>query len=171
MYAIINTSGRYLSIKDLRIVLSPRERIDLDSVCERRQIEESSHLKDALKKGYIKVVVKDRIGFDASTLNVNSEKQSSNLTKNDLDNLRNEISNIINDAIKGISVSSVSVNSHVTSEPNSVEQNIDSSILEQIHKKAINRLMDSTEGKVSAEDQVKVNININKKIDELENLL
>lgn len=31
--------------------------------------------------------------------------------------------------------------------------------------------MDSTEGNVSAEDQVKVNININKKIDELENLL
>lgn len=171
MYAIINTSGRYLSIKDLRIVLSPRERIDLDSVCERRQIEESSHLKDALKKGYIKVVVKDRIGFDGSVLNGNSEKQASNLTKNDLDNLRNEISNIIKDAIKGISVSSVSVNSQVVSESNHVEESIDSSVLEQIHKKAINRLMDATEGNVSAEDQVKINININKKIDELENLL
>lgn len=171
MYAIINTSGRYLSIKDLRIVLSPRERIDLDSVCERRQIEESSHLKDALKKGYVKVVLKDRAGFDGFGLNVNSEKQVSNLTKNDLDNLKNEISSIIKDAISGISISSVSVNSQDAKVSDSVEEAIDSAVLEQIHKKAINRLMDSTEGKVSAEDQVKVNININKKIDELENLL
>lgn len=171
MYAIINTSGRYLSIKDLRIVLSPRERIDLDSVCERRQIEESSHLKDALKKGYVKVVLKDRAGFDGLSLNNNPENHGSNLTKNDLDNLRNEISNIIKDAIKGISVSSASVGPQNVQSSESVEQSIDSSILEQIHKKAINRLMDSTEGNVSAEDQVKVNININKKIDELENLL
>ena len=32
MYSIVNTSGRYLSIQDLRIMLSPRERIDLDNV-------------------------------------------------------------------------------------------------------------------------------------------
>lgn len=171
MYAIINTSGRYLSIKDLRIVLSPRERLDLDSVCERRQIEESSHLKDALKKGYIKVVVKDKNGFDGFVNGLGNANVGTNLTKNDLDNLRNDISNIIKDAIKGMSVSSVTANSEKSSISDSSEESIDSSVLEQIHKKAINRLMDTAEGNVSAQDQFKVNINISKKVDELENLL
>ena len=167
MYAIVNTSGRHLSLQDLRVMLSPRERIDLDSVCDRRDIEASAHLKHALKKGYVKVVLKDREGHDFGV-------QQSAITKDDLNKIKSEIENIIKDAIKSMPSSTVVVqNSTQGGVSVDSEHNIQMSdeVLDHIHKKAVDRLMNNTEKTVDVKSVKTSNLNIKKNLDELEDLL
>lgn len=167
MYTIVNTSGRHLSIQDLRIVLSPRERIDLDTVCERRDIESSVQLKHALRKGYVKVVIKDKEGFDAS-VNI---KKSSGITKEDLDKIKIEVMAMIKETISQIKDNSIGNReiSEISSLKNEVE--IDEKVLEKIHKKAVNRLMSKTDGSLSVNESKSDSNILNKKVDELEGLI
>lgn len=191
MYAIVNTSGRHLSLKDLRIMLSPRERLDLDSVCERRDIESSLYLKEALKKGYIKVVIKDNNSSSyASTGIVDS------VTKDDLEKIKSDISDVIRSSIKesksttndsGIDISKIrseiaSVIREVIGEMSfspgvkdlsisGIEESLSDDVLSEIHKKAVNRMMEGAEGKVKNDDQKKINLDISGRADELEGLL
>ena len=167
MYSIVNTSGRYLSIQDLRIMLSPRERIDLDNVCERREIESSVHLKSALKKGYIKVVIKDREGFDPSQ----SVSSPSVITKDDLDRVKQDIAGIIKEALSSIKVvgSSNETVPQVNVNVGGIEMS--DTILEAIHKKTVDRLMMNSEKAVEVKQSKTNNVNMDKNLDELEGLL
>jgi|694.fasta_scaffold113453_2 type IV secretory pathway VirB4 component len=169
MYAIVNTSGRHLSLQDLRVMLSPRERIDLDSVCDRREIEASTHLKHALKKGYVKVVVKDKEGHDFSV-----PQTQSGITKDDLNKIKSEIASIIQDAIKSMPSSTVVVQGGVVDKnADHVDHGIEMSdeVLDHIHKKAVDRLMNNTEKTVDVKPVHGSNLNIKKNLDELEDLL
>lgn len=167
MYAIVNTSGRHLSLQDLRVMLSPRERIDLDSVCDRREIEASTHLKHALKKGYVKVVVKDKEGHDFSV-------PQSGITKDDLNKIKSEIASIIQDAIKSMPTSTVVVQGAVQANEGSDSDHgiqMSDEVLDHIHKKAVDRLMNNTEKTVDVKSVQSSNLNIKKNLDELEDLL
>ena len=167
MYSIVNTSGRYLSIQDLRIMLSPRERIDLDNVCEIREIESSIHLKSALKKGYIKVVIKDREGFDPSQ----SVSSPSVITKDDLDKVKQDIAGIIKEALSSIKVvgSSNEAVPQVNVNVGGIEMS--DTVLEAIHKKTVDRLMMNSEKAVEVKQSKTNNVNMDKNLDELEGLL
>ena len=167
MYSIVNTSGRYLSIQDLRIMLSPRERIDLDNVCERREIESRVHLKSALKKGYIKVVIKDREGFDPSQ----SVSSPSVITKDDLDKVKQDIAGIIKEALSSIKVvgSSNEAVPQVNVNVGGIEMS--DTVLEAIHKKTVDRLMMNSEKAVEVKQSKTNNVNMDKNLDELEGLL
>jgi hypothetical protein len=167
MYTIVNTSGRHLSLQDLRVMLSPRERIDLDAVCERRDIEASLHLKHALKKGYVKVVVKDRDGQ-------NFDHTQSSITKDDLNKIKVEIASIIQDAIKAMPASTVVVqngNNSVNTSDSDSGVTMSDEVLDHIHKKAVDRLMNNTEKAVDVKSVQSANLNIKKNLDELEDLL
>lgn len=191
MYTIVNTSGRHLSIKDLRIMLSPRERLDLDSVCERRDIESSLYLKEALKKGYIKVIIKD-----SNSSSYASAGMIDAVTKEDLEKIKSDISDVIKSSMKEAKVAKSSLGvdiSQIKSEIASVirevmgemnisspskdvassgfEESLSDSVLSEIHKKAVNRMMEGAEGKVKNDDQKKVNLDISRTADELEGLL
>lgn len=162
MYSIVNTSGRHLSIQDLRIVLSPRERIDLDTVCERRDIESSIHLKHALQKGYVKVVIKDRDGLDVSA----GLKRSSNLTKEDLDRIKVEMMAMIRETLSNVKIGDSKEESSLKN-----DSEIDSKVLEKIHKKTVDRLLSGTDASLNASQSKSENAVINKKVDELEGLI
>ena len=165
MYMVVNTSGRHLSLQDIRITLSPRERIDLDSVCERRDIENSVHLKHSIKKGFIKVVVKDRDSFDYK------EKHNSNgVTNEDLNKAKVDIIGMIKEALSSMSIghSSPAVeNTETVSE----STNMSDLVLGEIHKKSIERLMSNTEKVVDIKSSKVTSEDIRKNLDELERLL
>jgi hypothetical protein len=148
-------------------MLSPRERIDLDTVCERREIESSVQLKSALKKGYVKVVVKDREGFDPNQ----SAISPNTITKDDLDKVKQDIAGIIKDALSSIKV--VGSSNEVISQDDTKASGIEMSdaVLEAIHKKAVDRLMTNSEKAVEVKQSKTNNVNINKNLDELEGLL
>lgn len=167
MYSIVNTSGRHLSFQDLRIVLSPRERIDLDTVCERREIESSIHLKHALQKGYVKVVVKDKDGFDAK----NQISPTNQITKEDLDKIKNDLASIIKSALLNVNMSSSTEVKPQEKEESSVSFEMSQEILENIHKKAVERLMTNSDNSLEVKKSQSKSININKNLDELEGLL
>jgi hypothetical protein len=148
-------------------MLSPRERIDLDAVCERRDIEASLHLKHALKKGYVKVVVKDRDGQ-------NFDHTQSSITKDDLNKIKVEIASIIQDAIKAMPASTVVVqngNNSVNTSDSDSGVTMSDEVLDHIHKKAVDRLMNNTEKAVDVKSVQSANLNIKKNLDELEDLL
>lgn len=170
MYVIVNTSGRHLSIGDLRIVLTPRERIDLDSVCERNQIEESSSLRDALKKGFVKVVIKDRNPSE-NLFNNQATNASSALTKNDLEKLKIEIKEIIKEVISSMPSSENISREIVKDKKEDLELALDKNVLDQIHKKTIERIMESAEVSEVKSNSIKINSNIKNNLDELEGLL
>jgi|LauGreDrversion4_2_1035121.scaffolds.fasta_scaffold00018_17 hypothetical protein len=193
MYTIVNTSGRHLSLKDLRIMLSPRERLDLDSVCERRDIESSVYLKEALKKGYIKVVVKDNNAFSYT-----NSGMIDTVTKDDLEKIKLDLAEVIKSSLKDVKKSNsenvkvdltdikteivevireVINNSNLSRSNDSEKQAFDfedllsDQVLSEIHKKAVNRMMETAEGKVKHDDQKSVKMDLSKKVDELEGLL
>ena len=162
MYSIVNTSGRHLSFQDLRIVLSPRERIDLDSVCERRDIESSIHLRNALRKGHIKLVIKDKssIGLLPET------KVEGSITKQDLNKIKDDIAIMIKDALSSISSSRESASLEVAQ-----KFDMPDVVLEEIHKKAVNRLICGLENSVDVKSSKSNSIDIKNNLDELEDLL
>jgi hypothetical protein len=167
MYSIVNTSGRHLSFQDLRIVLSPRERIDLDSVCERRDIESSIHLRNALRKGHIKLVIKDKssIGLLPET------KVEGSITKQDLNKIKDDIAVMIKDALSSIIVSGISSSRESASLEVAQKFDMPDVVLEEIHKKAVNRLICGLENSVDVKASKSNSIDIKNNLDELEDLL
>lgn len=59
MFLVVNTTRQHLSLGDLKVILSPSESIDLDSVADRRIVEASPSVKKAVVAGYLRVVTKD----------------------------------------------------------------------------------------------------------------
>lgn len=165
MYMIVNTSGRHLSMQDIRITLSPRERIDLDSVCERRDIESSVHLKHSIKKGFIKVVVKDKNLFDYTV-----QGNSNSVTKADLNNAKIDIIGMIKDALSSMSIGhSLPVVENIST--TSASSDMSDLVLGEIHKKSIERLMGNIEKVVDIKSSNVSSEDICKNLDELERLL
>lgn len=174
MFYIVNCSGRHVSLSSLGIMLAPKQGVDLDQKFSRMQTEKSADLKNAISKGVIKLVRKDggnktntevkKDGMDMAVL-LQIKKMLEESKAPSIDALADAVASRI-----GNIKTSVVVDAKVDS-PSFVEENIDPSMLDAIHQKAVERMTRNVEGKTPSEQTSKMDVNINKRLDELEGLL
>lgn len=174
MFYIVNCSGRHVSLSSLGIMLAPKQGIDLDQKFSRMQTEKSADLKNAISKGIIKLVRKD----GGNKTNAESKKDAMDMAvllqiKKMLEESKSKDIDALADAVAsriGTVKSTVVVESKSNS-PSLVEENIDPSMLDAIHQKAVERMTRNVEGQTPSEQMSKIDVNISHRLDELEGLL
>ena len=189
MFFILNTTKQMLCISDLGITLGPKQATNLDDRLDRSKADSSKDLKALIKKGIIKVKLKD--GAKPTKHTVVVEKN------NDLNDLKKDINNQIKDGLKDIKdtvnniskpqaydnselldtiknlITQMSNNNNVRM--NNVEEDeeneINDDILADIHSRAVNKIIKNTNvADISYQKETKEN-DLEQNIRELENLI
>jgi hypothetical protein len=175
MFYIVNCSGRHVSLSSLGIMLAPRQGIDLDQKFTRMQSEKSADLKNAISKGIIKLVRKD--GGGSNQISPSKDKKDIEVLmqiKKMLEENKSKDIDALADAVAARigSIKTVAESPVINKDKSGVLENeMDSSMLEVIHRKAVDRMTKNVEGQTPSEHVSKVDININTNLDELEGLL
>lgn len=199
MFVVQNISSQEISIPDLRVVLSPGEKVDLDMVSSRFYIEQSSSLKSYFKCDILKCLIKDsnsetyKIGLNnkiennhsqeknAATEIINAVKQLEEKLNKRIDEKVSQTSNqagidpnVLNQALAALQALA-SQNTKKPEEKQEPVQPIEASEMSNkklidIQKRTLNRISTNTESKVNYKEE-KTDNNITKKTQELEDLL
>jgi hypothetical protein len=177
MFYIVNCSGRHVSLASLGVMLAPKQGIDLDSKFPRHQTEKSSDLKNAISRGVVKLVRKDagpnRIVVEEKNDKINTEmllqikKMLEDSRSPDIDAIASAVASKIGSVQV---VSNENKDASVRHERDE-EINIENDMLDMIHKKAVDRMTKGLEGASSPEQKSTIDVNINRRLDELEGLL
>ncbi|MFA5598996.1 MAG: hypothetical protein WDA06_00230 [Phenylobacterium sp.] len=199
MYLIANSSGNYIEIADLGISLKSQQAVDLHRMKLKKNPDASDALKIAIKKGWIKVLKKDkpntatteRVIVDNSK-NDNSEildeirkikeefnNQLQELAKAKTQNMDQGTLNQILGAISNMAKTTNIANNTTISRSeqkdnnNNVEDNdIDDNIFEKIHTKVVDKIVKNAKtSSLSYNQETITDSDLQGKIDELDDLL
>jgi hypothetical protein len=193
MFFIVNKTKEVITIQDLRIVLGPRQAIDLDGHVDRGVSENSKDLKKFISKGIVEIKRKDISQKEVSnhipqlnnTIDINKMKDEI------LQGVRDSMSELLKPQIPPVSFSQE--NSNISTEElarmiaglinNSDSNNIkekkkrenavtvDENILADMHSKTMDKKMKNIRsGDIAYDIQTSKNT-IDSNISELENLL
>lgn len=176
MFYIVNCSGRHVSLSSLGVMLAPRQGIDLDSKFPRYQTEKCPDLKAAISKGVIKLVRKD--GGSKVKAEVKEDKSNNDILLNikklledarhkDIDALASAVAS----RIGSVHVLSSNFPSQEMTKQEVVDEVIDSATMDFIHQKAVERMTKNVQGQTPTEQKSTVDIDIDRRLDELEGLL
>jgi hypothetical protein len=194
MYIIKNITTYDITIPDLRITLTPDEKIDLDMVTSRYYIDQSSTLRGLFRANKLQCIIKDT-GINTYEVHrqeyqpiIESPKPEANqqdvidavkkleekLAKRLDEKMQNSQPQIDMNAINQVLQTLqnlVGNNQQVASKP--IETNakdIDDKKMVDIQKRTVNRLVNKTESSVKHDEQMS-DRNINRNASELEDLL
>lgn len=194
MFFVVNTTKQSLSISDLKIVLGPRQGIDLDVKHSRDQVDKSKGLKSLISKGL--VTVKNKTEPQYNNLQPVQEIHNHNHNHNDI-NL-NQMKEEIMSGLKDIIVETIK--SQAVNQPSSqntgnigIEQltemlnnissqktqsstcendvSINSDLLADIHSRAVNKIAQGIAHSEVKGEISKSKNDIDNNINELEGLL
>jgi len=195
MFFIVNKTKSIITISDLKLSLGPHQAIDLDRIISRNKTENSKFLKKAVARGKISIKRKDEVN-NSTKIEMNFD----GIDKNDMNDIRKEIKKELKEGIKEISdeikgqntkdnnaVSKEDLKEIMTQMMNMMQQNqvqsqnitkeneeevqIDDNTLSDIHSRAVKKITKNSEMKSINYKEEKIKDDINKNIDELENLL
>lgn len=192
MYIIKNISVHDVTIPELRITLSPNEKIDLDMVTSRFYIEQSRNLKAMLRCDKLKCIVKDdgsvtvkipdmpQFIEDVEQTNpVNVMDAVKELEEKLAKRLEEKVANAqpqvdmnaFNQALAALQNLVGGIKSPVNSpQPQEKIDDVDNKKLVDIQKRTLNRLVNKAESNVKHEEQT-TDKDVRRNVSELEGLL
>jgi hypothetical protein len=178
MFLVVNTTKQHLSLGDLKVVLSPSQSIDLDSVADRRVVDASPSVKKAVVAGYLRVVNKDSFvekrygGFDMDALREIVRQENGGKAMADLAKSISEIKNLIS-SIPAAQVVHVSgSHSEAINENISFKEEPQAENLVAIHERVVSRMAQKMSSNIGNSDGVSADAgDMRKKLDELEGLI
>jgi len=189
MFFIVNTTKQSISISDLKMVLGPRQGIDLDVKFSREQTERSAGLKSLISKGLISVKNKTEPVLESRFI---QEVHNHSHNEIDAEKIKTEIMSGLKEALAEIipsqqqqptfnmedlakMIASMSPNNQ-----NNVKEKIakhdedvkvDEGVLADIHSRTVSKMVENVESAdVYGESSTTTN-DIDDNIDELEDLL
>ena len=190
MFFVVNTTKQSLSISDLKLILGPRQGIDLDVKYTREQAEKSKGMKSLISKGLISVknktepIVKSH--FVQEVHNHNNEFDADKMKEDIMSGVKEiiaegmpkqiptpqqninveELAKMISKMIpQGIN----NQNTNFSTKDKEVE--VDDTVLADIHSRAVEKIVKDVEsGEINYEQDITEN-DIDDNIDELEGLL
>ena len=191
MFFIVNTTKQSLSIADLKLILGPRQGIDLDVKYTREQAEKSKGLKTLVSKGIISVKNKTEPVVESRFI---QEVHNHNHNEFDAEKMKEDIMSGLKDAI------AESLPTHPQAQPNidmaelakmiaqlmpqgpqnvqfgsitskDEEVKVDEGVLADIHSRTVSKMVEGVEsGDINCTSSTTKN-DIDDNVDELENLL
>ena len=190
MFFIVNTTKQSLSIADLKLILGPRQGIDLDVKYTREQSEKSSGIKTLISKGLISVKNKTEAVVESRFI---QEVHTHNHNEVDAEKIKTEIMSGIKEALadmvpsqspqqpsfnmedlaKMISSMSSQGQQTVNSKniPHDEEVKVNEGVLADIHSRTVSKMVEGVEsGGLNCEASTTDN-DIDENIGELEDLL
>ena len=192
MYIIKNISVHDVTIPELRITLSPNEKIDLDMVTSRFYIEQSRNLKAMLRCDKLKCIVKDDGSVtvkipdmpqfiedvdQTSPVNVMDavkelEEKLAKRLEEKVANAQPQVDmNAFNQALAALQNLVGGIKSPVNSpQPQEKTDDVDNKKLVDIQKRTLNRLVNKAESNVKHEEQT-TDKDVRRNVSELEGLL
>jgi hypothetical protein len=186
MYLITNTTKQTVVISDIKITLGARQGIDLDAFMSREVSERSQCLKSLFSKGILQIKNKDSKQIEIKEIQKEVIKNNDTI---DVEKMKKEIIQGVKDSLvdiipqqkqndSGISkdelikiLTSLVGNNNIINGKNE-EVLINDTVLSDIHKRAVDKLVKNVEKSeinyqnVKAEDK-----NIDNSVSELENML
>ena len=190
MFFIVNTTKQSLSIADLKLILGPRQGIDLDTKYSREQSEKSPGIKTLISKGLISVknktedIIESR--FIQEVHNHQNEFDAEKMKKDIISELKNAIADGIpkqqsqsNMDMKELAkmialmVPQTPQTAIQTSNNESLDEDVEvnEGVLADIHSRTVSKMVEGVEsGDINCEASI-TNNDIDENIDELENLL
>lgn len=177
MFLVVNTTRQHLSLGDLKVVLTPSQSIDLDSIADRRIVESSPSVKKAIVAGYLRVVSKDegrdrRQIFDLDAIRdiVRQEAAGKDMTEivQSILELKKMISNIPAPQVVNVVAGS---NPHAV-EPSILASEPQAENLVAIHERVVSRMSANVSSNISGSAGTSADAGeMKKKLDELEGLI
>jgi hypothetical protein len=196
MFFIVNTTKQSLSIADLKLILGPRQGIDLDVKYSRDQIDKSQGLKSLISKGMISVKNKTEPATETRFIQEVHNHNEFNAEKMKLEimnGLKEAIAeslpsqapqvqqqpqqspNIDMEALAKMIASMMPQGQQVAQSENFVSQDedvkVDDGVLADIHSRAASKIVKGVESGESNFNTEKTNNDIDDNIGELEDLL
>ena len=198
MYFIVNTTKQSLSISDLKLVLGPRQGIDLDVKYSREQVEKSNGLKTLISKGMLSVKTKTEPSVESRFI---QEVHTHNHNEFDAEKMKQEILEGLKDVLaenlkpakvesqvqpqQSSNIDMAELAKMITSMMPQTQQvssnneriiddediKVDEGVLADIHSRTVNKIVESVQsGEINCDSSTTKN-DIDDNIDELENLL
>jgi hypothetical protein len=190
MFFIVNTTKQSLSIADLKLILGPRQGIDLDTKFSREESEKSRGIKTLISKGLISVknkteaVVESRFIQEVHTHNHNEPIDAEKIKTEIVDGLKEALAGMmpqqssqpnINMEDLAKLISSMSPQGQqvpqVQKAPHDDDVQVNEGVLADIHSRTVSKMVEGVEsGDINCEASTTDN-DIDENIDELEDLL
>lgn len=198
MYVIKNITSQEISIPELRVTLSPDEKIDLDMVSSRFYIDQSSLLRSLFRANKLKCIIKDngQGALEIATKERVAPQQASPIPNKDQHDVLDAVKkledkiykkldekvqnsqpvidvNALNQVLQSLqTIVNNTTNSQVAApQVNQKESdNIDHNKMIDIQKRTVNRLVNKAESHVKHDEQT-TDKDVSKNIKELEGLL
>jgi len=193
MFFIVNTTKQSLSISDLKLILGPRQGVDLDVRYSRDQVEKSKGLKTLISSGMISIknksepVVETKFVQEVHNHNeFNAEKMKADILNGLKDVIAESLPtpqqpqpqqspNIDMVELAKMIASMMPQGQQIVQSENFVSQDdevkVDEGVLADIHSRAASKIVKGVESGDTTFDTEKTNNDIDGNIDELENLL
>jgi len=187
MFFIANTTKQSISIADLKLILGPRQAIDLDIRYTREQAEKSKGLKSLISKGMISVKNKTEIVVESSFI-----QEVHNHNDFDAEKMKTDIMNGLKEVIAentsvqpkpqpSIDMAELAkmiasmIPQGQTVQNNTVPQDeevkVNDDILADIHSRTVSKIVEGVEGSdINCENKI-IESDIDENINELEHLL
>jgi hypothetical protein len=194
MFFIVNTTKQSLSIADLKLILGPRQGIDLDVKYSRDQIDKSQGLKSLISKGIVSVKNKTEPLVETKFIQEvhnHNEFDTEKMKLEIMDGLKEAIAeslpsppqvqqpqqplNIDIEALAKMIASMMPQGQQViqserfTSQDEEVE--VDADVMSNMNSRAASKIVKGVESSEASFDTEKTNNDIEDNIDELEELL
>ena len=190
MFFIVNTTKQSLSIADLKLILGPRQGIDLDTKYSREESEKSMGIKSLISKGLISVKNKTQAVVESRFIQeVHTHNHSETI---DAEKIKTEIVDSLKEALAGMVtpqqsqnninmedlaklISSMNVNNTQPVQAQKVihddDVQVNEGVLADIHSRTVSKMVEGVEsGDINCEASTTDN-DIDENIDELEDLL
>lgn len=190
MFFIVNTTKQSLSISDLKLILGPRQAIDLDARYTRDQAEKSRGLKSLVSKGLISIKNKTEPKVETHFIQevhnhsneFDAEKMKADIMSGFKEIIAEGMPSPIPTPQQNINVEELAKmiaemipqgtnNQNMNLPTKDKEVKVDDAVLADIHSRAVNKIVEGVEsGEINYEQDITEN-DIDENIDELEGLL
>lgn len=192
MYIIKNVSTHDVTVPDLRVTLTPGEKIDLDMVTSRFYIDQSSMLRGLFRANKLQCIMKDTgvggyevyqpqievqqpvVDNSQSVIDVvkKLEEKLAKRLDEKVQNTQPQVDiNALNQVLQNLqAIVGQGSLSNVKTQQNTQNTDIDDSKMIDIQKRTVNRLVNKAESKVTHDEQT-TDKDVNRNLRELEDLL
>lgn len=194
MFIVKNVTNQQIEIPELRVVLAPDEKLDLDMVASRFYIDQSRNLRACFNGKKLLCVFKDDGTKAIKPVEVNNEQVSTSVKNIDVidavkqleDKLTKRLDekvanqqpqvdmNVLNQALAALQSLVNNTQNPQTAKTAKIDDtsisDVDEKRLIDIQKRTVNRLVNKAESNVKHEEQI-TNTDVNKNVNELEGLL
>jgi len=189
MYLVANTSKKTICISDLNVEIPPNQCRDLHNMDLPIKPEDSKHLSIAKSRGFLRVLKHDIPEEKKKIVEKKTViKKKEVLSDKMLQVIREEIQNYLSSNSNNMQqvsqketqkmilkmmkkMDTIIPSSNKSTDEESINDQIDESVLREIHARAVNRIVENADGSINYKQEDKIDDSIDEKASELEDLI